>query len=166
VRLFNSKKKALVAAGISIVAVAGIATGAVAFWTTGGSGSGSATTGTPSSNLTINADGPTGLVPDGVAQDLTLHVTNPNGYSVDLFGDTVSITSGSIKCGTTTVDDSWFTLDANSVTSHTTIAANDSGDVTPSGVTLKMNDDVTHDQDVCQGATVSFSLTVASETGN
>ena len=52
--LFNSKKK-LIAAGVSLVAVAGLATGAVAFFTTTGAGSGSATVGT-STALVLHQD--------------------------------------------------------------------------------------------------------------
>lgn len=158
-------KKVVAGLAAAIVTVVGIGT-AYAFWTTGGSGSGTAATGSPTSNLTVTASGPTGLVPDGVSQELALHVANPNDYSVTLEDDTVAIDAGSIKCGDTTVPDAWFTLDDSTITSTDVIPANDEGDLTsPTGVSLQMND-LPVNQDVCQGAAVSFDLTVTSATGN
>lgn len=163
-------KKVVAGLAAAIVTVVGIGT-AYAFWTTGGDGSGSATTGSPTSNLTVTGSGPSGLVPNGPAQDLALHVVNPNGYTVSLKDNTVAIDTGTVKCDTTTVPDSWFTIDSATITAENIVPANDGeddgeADLTPSGVTLKMNDDPAVNQDVCQGAAVSFDLTVTSATGN
>lgn len=160
-----TRTKVGVGSAIAVAAAGGIV--AYAFWTTGGAGSGSASTGTPSSNLTINASETAPLVLNGTAGAVTLSVTNPNNYSVDLAGDTASIVSGSIKCGSTSVPDTWFTLSPSKIGGSSVIAAGASNSpVSDSGLTLALNDDPSNDQDACQGASVTFSLHVASETGH
>lgn len=63
------------------------AVGAYAFWAPGGSGSGTATVGTSTDNLTIASRAVTGATP-GSSTPVTVILTNPNGYSVHV--DTVS----------------------------------------------------------------------------
>lgn len=163
-RLFNFNKKA-VAVGASVGLALGLSGMAIAYWTTGGDGSGSATGGVPTSNLTIDASVATALIPAGDPEAVVLHVTNPNVYSVDLAGDTASIVPGSIECAGTSVSDTWFTLAGNPIGGTTVVAAHGSNvSVSDSGLTLAMNDDPANDQDVCQGAAVTFSLHVVSET--
>ncbi len=158
-----SKKLAI--AAVSTVATVSVASAAFAYWTTGGSGSGSASVGSATSNLTIDASQQTAadrLIPAGSAVALKLTVDNGNGYSVALKDHTVSIDAGSVKCGVTTVPDSWFSLDSNKISAADVIAAHgDNVVVNSSGVTIKMNDDTSTNQDVCQGADLSFSLHVS-----
>jgi hypothetical protein len=170
-KLFQNKKA--IAVGLSVGLALGLTGVAAAYWTTGGTGSGSATTDTPTSNLTVNANVATALDLAGTAQAVDLSVINPNAYSVDLKGDTATINTGSITCQigsatATSVPDSWFTLSSGAITNtsvtpaHQTTALAQTGH---SGLTLTMND-VNADQDACQGATVAFTITVSSETGH
>lgn len=167
-RLFNFNKKAA-AIGASVGLAIGLSGMAIAFWTTGGTGSGSATGGVPTSNLTIdaNVDSSTPLILAGDAQPVDLTVTNGNPYTVDLYGDTATIDTGSIYCGATNVPDSWFTLSSGTITNTSVTPADNTAHAQTghSGLTLKMND-VNADQDACQGAAITFNVTVASETGN
>src|SRR4051812_2750164 len=73
---FSKKTKAAVLAGVLTVGIAG---GAYAYWTTTGSGSGSATTGT-SSVFAVTTDAATGspLTPGGPTQTVAFHVANNN----------------------------------------------------------------------------------------
>ena len=170
---FTFKKKAI-AVGLAAGLIAGAGGAAFAYWTTGGAGAGSATTSAPTSNLTVDANVGTALVLAGTAQPVDLSVTNPNGYSVDLAGDHATIDTNSITCqiGTNAavqVPDSWFTLSSGAITNTSVTPASQNTPLAQtghSGLTLKMNDDVAADQDACQGATVAFTITVSSETGN
>ncbi len=170
-KLFKGKKP--VAVGLAAGLALGLSGVAFSYWTTGGSGSGAATTSAPTSNLTVDANVADALDLAGTAQAVDLSVTNPNDYSVDLKGDTASIDTGSITCtiGTgdpTSVPDSWFTLSNGAISNDSVTPANQSTPLAQtghSGLTLKMND-VNEDQDACQGATVAFTITVGSETGN
>ena len=155
-----SKKLAAlaIAAGVAVTASA-----AFAYWTTGGSGSGSATGGADLNNLTIVASQDVAadrLIPEGSAVSLQLAVTNINDYSVALHGHDVSITADSLMCDTTPVPDSWFSLREDTISNNDVVGANSSATLAASGVTLEMNDDSTLNQDVCQGAAVTFSLSV------
>ena len=159
-RIFSSKKRVT---PVGVLTAATLVGGgmAVAYWTNGGTGTGSAATGTTSDNLTITASGPTGLVPGGPAQALVLNVANPNTYSVQLTGQTVSIDSGTITCDGTVVGDTWFTLGASTISSTGVVPAEDAADLDPSGVTLQMVDLPTVNQNVCKDVPVAFDLTVS-----
>ena len=169
-RLFTRKKIAVAAAAAALVAGGVVAYG---FWTTGGTGSGTATGGVPTSNLVVTVTVPasTPLVLNGTPQAVNIvSVDNSsNAYSVDLKGDTATIDSGSIKCGSTTVDNDWFTLSSGTISDGTVYPASTlTTNASPpaSGLTLKMVDDTTEDQDACQGAAITFSIHVVSETGH
>ena len=157
-------KKVAVAAVVPAVAASGIV--AYAFWTTGGHGSGNAVGGVPTSNLTVNGVvDPPPLVLNGSPQNVSLTVTNPNNYSVDLKGDAVSLVPGTLKCGSTAVPDAWINV-GGVITSPTTVPAAGSAPLSNlSGVTASLVDDPSADQDVCQGAPIAFQLSVHSETG-
>ena len=72
----KKKSAALVTAGVITVAVVG---GAYAYWTTTGSGTGSATTGT-STDFVVTTDAATGnlLTPGGPTQTVAFHIQNTN----------------------------------------------------------------------------------------
>ncbi len=90
------RKRTLIGAVVSAFVLGG-AFDAYAYWTTGGSGSGSATAGTTTNNLTIASPSVTGITP-GSSTPVTVTVTNPNSYSVRV--DTVStvITTSAVGC--------------------------------------------------------------------
>jgi hypothetical protein len=89
-------KRALIGGFLAALALVG-AIGADAFWAAGGSGSGTAPTGTTTDNLTIASPPITGITP-GSSTAVTVTATNPNGYSVHV--DTVStvITTSDAGC--------------------------------------------------------------------
>jgi hypothetical protein len=162
-KIFSSKKRVAAIGALTAITLAGGGM-AVAYWTTGGGGTGSALAGTAADNLVITASGGlTELYPGGPAEKLALSVKNvENTYSVQLTNQTVTITPGSVMCNTTAVDDTWFTLADATIDSTTIVAAGATATLAPeSGVTLQMNNDPDHSQDVCQGANVTFSLTVS-----
>lgn len=158
-KIFSSKKRV---AAIGVVTAATLVGGGVAFayWTNGGTGTGEVATGTTTDTLTITASGPTGMVPGGTPKELVLTVSNPNlNAPVQLTERLLSLDSGTIKCGATTVDDDWFILTADEITSVTPVPAGGSAVLNPSGVFLQMvNDD--ENQDVCKAKTVTFDLAV------
>lgn len=164
-RRLVTKKWIAVAVAVPVLALSGIV--AYAFWTTGGTGSGTASTTKPTSNLTVTVSVPTAMTLAGSPEPVDIvSVNNPNGYSVDLQGDTPSINT--ISCGVTAVPNAWFTLSSGTISDTTVYPAGalTTNAVPPaSGLTLQMND-VNADQDVCQGATVTFTISVGSETGN
>jgi hypothetical protein len=164
-RRLITKKRIAVAIAVPVVALGGVV--AYAFWTTGGTGSGTASATNPTSNLTVTVSVPAAMTLAGSAEPVDIvSVNNPNGYSVDLQGDKASIDT--ISCGGTTVSSTWFTLSNGTITDATVYpaSATTTNAVPPaSGLTLQMND-VNADQDVCQGAAIAFTITVASESGH
>ena len=75
-RNLSSKKRfALIASTVAAVFVGGGI--AVAYWTTTGSGTGTAATGN-SSTVTVSSTAITGLYPGGPAVPIVLNVNNPN----------------------------------------------------------------------------------------
>ena len=156
-KIFSSKKRV---AAIGVVTAATLVGGgmAYAYWTNGGTGTGTASTGTTTDNLVLTAFGPTGLVPGGAADDLVVNVDNPNTYSVQVSGLPTIIESATCKIGagpTVSVDPAWFQL--GGALAADVVPANDALDV--GGLTLRMLDDA-DDQNACKGAVVGFVLTV------
>jgi hypothetical protein len=88
-----TKKKALVA-GIATVVIVGGASAALAFWTTSGAGTGSASTGNVV-GITVNQTSTvSGLYPNGPAAGLSGDFTNTNSGAVYVHQVTVAIESG------------------------------------------------------------------------
>jgi hypothetical protein len=137
-------KWTLIFGGLAVFLVLG-AIGAYAYWTTGGSGSGTATAGTTTDNLTIASPSVTGITP-GSSTPVTVTVTNPNSYSVHV--DTVSTVITTSDVGCLPAD---FTFPAKVLT--TTIA--------PLGTASFTQDLVFADtgvsQDPCKGATITLT---------
>src|SRR5438309_11866400 len=97
-RRLITKKRIAVAAVVPVLAVGGVV--AYAFWTTGGTGSGTASTTAPTSNLAVTVSVPTAMTLAGTAQAVNIVTVDNsgNGYSVDLKGDHATIDSTSITC--------------------------------------------------------------------
>jgi hypothetical protein len=155
---FTKRRKITAAAIVAFLAVAG---GAFAYWTTSGSGPGSATTGS-SSAVTVTQIGTiTGLVPGGAAQAVNFSITNPKStkqyiasvaYSISSI---TNITGGAPATGCTAAD---FTLVQPSAI-NTDLAAGATS-FSPSGATLAMIDSATN-QDGCQNVTVNLAFAAA-----
>jgi hypothetical protein len=138
------RKRTLIGALVSAFLLFG-ALGAYGYWTTGGSGSGSATAGSTTNNLTIASPPVTGITP-GSSTSVTVTLTNPNSYSVHV--DTVSTVISTSNVGCLPAD---FTFPANVL--NTTIA--------PLGTATFTQDlvfaDTAANQDLCKGATITLS---------
>ena len=80
-RRFQSRRVKLLAAFVVALCLAG---GAFAYWTSTGSGSGSATVGNAQAvTITAGVTPTTALYP-GTTGDVTVHITNPNLFSVHI----------------------------------------------------------------------------------
>jgi hypothetical protein len=138
-------KRMLVGAVLAALVLLG-AVRAHAYWTTGGSGSGSATAGTTADNLTITSPLVTGLTP-GSSTPVTVTLTNPNSYSVHV--DTVSTVITTSAAGCPPAD---FTFPAKIV--NTTIAPLATASFTQSLIFA----DTAANQDPCKGAAITLTF--------
>lgn len=151
------KRRILLLASVGAVLL--LAVGAYAYWTQGGSGTGSATAGT-TSNITVNQTGApvTGLYPGGPAVTLSGNFDNPNSGSVRISSITavVSSISGAGSDGSkpacTTSD---FTI-GGSVGVTTVPSGTGVGSWT--GLTVQMVNGAAN-QDNCKGATANLTYT-------
>ena len=154
----NHKKKiALVASTVAAVLLGGGI--AAAYWTTTGSGTGSANSATAAPTVTLTTVNPaTGLYPGGPAQDVDFTITNPGVGSVHVSGVTFAVT-GSTPAGCGAGN---FTL-----TQPTSFAAQEvAGGATvtidggPSGSKAAIAmDNLSSNQDACKNVTVNLSFT-------
>jgi hypothetical protein len=156
----NSKKRVAAVAIITLILVGGGGAATYAFWSAGGSGTGSATTGT---NLGISANQSTvvtGLAPGGTAQTLSGTFTNSNSSPVYVTSVTASILSVT-KAGLPVVgcDASDYTVSTTPMTVNAEINPG-SGQGTWSGATIAFNDKSTN-QDACKGATVNLAYAIS-----
>ncbi len=152
---WKSKKGALAALGcVGALAVAGVA---LAYFTTSGSGTGTATVGS-SSAVTLHATVSSNLYP-GTSSPVSFTVDNPS---------TGSQRVGTITLGSITVDAAHSTCSTTisggnpdfampAVTVNHTFGSGNGQSVTPTG-TLTMNETGAN-QDPCQGATLTLHLT-------
>lgn len=150
-----SRKRALIALGCTIAAVA--AGAAYAYFTTTGSGTGTATVGS-SSAVTLHATVSSSLYP-GASSPVSFTVDNPSSGAQRV--GTISLASITVDAGhstcsvVTTGGTPDFSMPAVAV--NKTFASGSGQAVTPSG-TLTMNDTGVN-QDACQGATLTLHLT-------
>ncbi|MGH8963156.1 MAG: hypothetical protein ACRDWT_18525 [Jatrophihabitantaceae bacterium] len=145
-----------------IVGIAGTAAAltlggvALAYWSTTGSGTGSATTSTGGSNLSVSQDALSGLAPGVAASTISGTITNNAANSAYVNTVTASISSVDQPAGATgTCDATDYTLASPTMTVRTDVAGN-GGTVTFHGATLAFNDKATN-QDGCKGATVNLA---------
>jgi len=159
-----TKRRALVASGVIGAVTAGAL--AFAFWTTSGSGSGSATAGTDAGD-TVSGDPANGIYPGG-SVPVTTTVTNSSSTQsqhVQNLHVAISIDSAHATDGCSA---SWFTYKADSegsgdsnphsVTLDTDLAA--SGTHSVDGHVFMSNPNT--NQDACKGATINLAYTVDS----
>jgi hypothetical protein len=141
--LHKSKKLAAVVVGALTL---GMGAAAYAYFTTGGSGTGSANVGTASA-IVLSATTDTTLYPGGPAADLAIEVTNPGPANQHV--DTVSLTSIDTPIG---CNAAWFTM--SPVTVDSTLAPGAS--TTVHGM-LTMTNTATS-QDACQGGALTLHV--------
>lgn len=143
-----TKKKYLVAG----TAVAVIASGGIAFayWTSTGSGTGSATTGTSSAwEVTVDDVNLADLTPGGPADTVGFSVKNNNSGVQSLASTTASVT-GTSNPGCTAAD---FEVSATTI-AYGSVA---SGATVNGTFTVKMIDTGVN-QDACKGVTVNLAV--------
>jgi hypothetical protein len=156
-----SRSRALVPLAVLALLGAGIA--AYAYWTTSGSGSGTAHVATAPSALTVNQTTVlTALYPGGSAQTLSGTFDNPNAGPVYVGTVTVSISSVTKAAGAPagTCDATDFTLTGAAMAVGAEVPAG-SGKGSWTGATLAFNDKPATNQDACQGATVNLAYAVS-----
>lgn len=149
------KKRTAIAVGIlALVAVVG----AYAFWTQGGTGSGSATAGT-TSNITVNQTNTvTGLYPGGSPVTLSGDFTNLNSGPVNISSVTATVSSvsnGSLNGSKPACTASDFSIGGSSGASTVPVGTN-VGSWT--GLTIQLLN-TSANQDNCKGATANITYT-------
>lgn len=159
IRKMNRKKKvSLLTAGL--VLVGGGA--AFAYWTGGGSGSGTVSSQSTLAALTVNQTTTiSNLAPGVAAQTLSGNFNNPNAGSVYVTTVTASISSVTKATGAVVgvCDATDYTLANATMTVGAEVpTGNAKGAWT--GATIAFNDKATN-QDQCKGATVNLSYTAA-----
>jgi hypothetical protein len=150
-------------AGITTAALFLVGGGAAyAYWTIGGSGSGSVTTGDVSA-VTINQTTTiSNLAPGVAAQALSGTFDNPNDGPVYITSVTASIASVTKATGAPagTCDATDYTL-ANASMPVGAEVASGTGKGAWTGATIAFNNKTTTNQDACKGATVNLSYTAS-----
>lgn len=146
-------RKRRIAALVTAVALVAASGGlAYAYWTSGGTGTGVATTGT-STAFTFTVSDPTGgpLTPGDGAEDVAFTVNNPAAGSQELSNVVVTVANadGSAWTAVTGCSAADYAVGTPTFTPGE-IAGDDNTDGT---VTITMND-LTTDQNACQGVTV------------
>jgi hypothetical protein len=147
---FSRKRAAAVATGAALTLIVGGV--AFAYWSTTGTGTGSAATGDVV-GVTIHATSPAvaGLYPGGPAQNVSGNFDNPNSGSVHIQQVTVAV-DPTWSVGTTlpcTADD--FTVTAPAATNAEIVSGTGVG--AWGTATIKMNN-LSTNQDNCKGVTV------------
>jgi hypothetical protein len=155
-RFINKKAVALgLAAGLAL----GVTGVAVAYWSSTGSGVGTATTGTPDNDLSIAQTSiNSGMAPAIAADTISGTVTN-NSTSQAAYVDTVTVSISSVDKASGapagTCDASDYTLSGATMNVQQDLAP--LGQASFSGATIGFNNKASN-QDACQGATVNLSF--------
>jgi hypothetical protein len=156
--LFNSRKRIAVAAAGAVIVFGGVT--ALAYWSTTGSGTGSATAGTSKVLVSSDQDNTvTGLYPGDTAVPLTVKLVNGSGNgAVSIALVTPSIAHIKDHAGVTDAADCTvadFTLTA--ATHAPVVVVADGGNVAGvAGGTIAMNE-TSVNQDGCKDAVVSLT---------
>lgn len=156
--MLGKKRKKI--AIITATVVLGTAVAAFAYWTAGGSGTGSANTGTNAPITAVQVSAPTAMAPGDTAQSLSGNFTNENSGPVYVATVTASIASvfqgGAVATG---CDASDYTL-ANAVMTVDAQIPVGAAQGTWSGATIKFNNKPASNQDACKGATVNLAYLI------
>jgi hypothetical protein len=154
-----TKKRALTLGAVGLLIVAGVA---IAYWTAGGSGSGSASVAGAQSALTANQTSTlTAMYPGDSAQTISGDFDNPNPGPIFVSTVTASIASVTKASGAPagTCDATDFTL-ANAIMTVNAQVASGTANGSWTGATIQFNNKATN-QDACKGATVNLSYAIA-----
>ena len=155
----EKKKTKLAATSAAVVLVGGGA--AFAYWTAGGSGTGSATTGTVTALTAVQTSAVSGMRPGDANQTLSGNFNNPNSGPVYVSTVTASIASVTQAVGAVgSCDATDYSLTDAVMQVNDQVPAGD-GQGSWFGAKIKFNNKPAVNQDGCKGATVSLSYTIA-----
>jgi hypothetical protein len=159
IRSMFTKKRMLTA--LSVVSVIAIAAVAYGYWTTSGSGDGTASAGS-TTGITVNQTSTlTAMYPGDSAQTLSGDFTNTNSSPVYVGTVTASIQSvdkaSDAPAGTCDATD--FTLSNAAMTVNAQVPSG-TNEGAWSGATIKFNDKSDTNQDACKGATVNLHYAI------
>jgi hypothetical protein len=141
-------KKQYLVAGVAAAIIAGTAGTALAYWTAGGAGTGTGTTGT-SSNVTLHASFTNNTLSPGNSVPVSYTADNATSSAVQV-GTVHAVVTASGTC-----DPSWFSV--ADVAENQTIAANGAAVPLTNAGSLVFTESGTN-QDVCKGATITLTL--------
>ena len=146
----RARKRALIVAVMAVLGLIAVL-GGYAYWTSGGSGSGSATAGSTSA-VTLNAAFTAGIYPGGT-KTVTFTVDNTNPGNV--WVGTVHLASVTVDAGHSSCVVGDFTMPDVAENAE---VANGNGQAVPNTGTLSYADTGVS-QDACKGATITLNLT-------
>lgn len=154
---FTRKAVAVTVGTVVLLSGAGVA---FAYWTTTGSGTGTAGTAATTTALTVaQTSAPAGLAPDAPAQPLNFSVNNPGSGAVQITGVVIAFaaTTGCVA-GDFTITQP--TLSATTIAPGTTktFSSGAGGDVVSTLAAIRMID-TGADQNSCKNATVNLTYT-------
>jgi hypothetical protein len=158
----NNKRKVAATIAITAILVGGGGAAAIAYWSAGGAGTGTASTGTNAAITAIQTSTVSNLVPGGAAQTLSGNFNNGNTSPAWVTSVTASIASvtkaGGAPAGTCDATD--YTLSGAVMAVGAQIAAG-SGQGAWTGATIAFNDKAATLQDACKGATVNLAYAIS-----
>ena len=158
--MFTLTKKRTTAI-LAILGAVAAASAAIAYWTAGGSGTGSATTGTNVALTAVQTSTVTNMYPGDTAQTLSGNFNNPNAslsYVATVTASIASVTKATLAVAGT-CDASDYTLAATVMTVGADVLAGTAKGAW-TGATIKFNNKGTN-QDQCKGATVNLAYAIA-----
>jgi hypothetical protein len=147
---FVARKRTVVLSAIAVLAIAGAA---IAYWTTTGSGVGSAQTGTTSNVIVHQVGSPTNLYPGGPTQPLDFNIENPGTVDQRVNQVTAVVTNtNAAGCANNNYTIAGSPKLTGDIITHGATSA------TYTGITIKM-DETGVDQNACKNAnlTIAFS---------
>jgi hypothetical protein len=155
-----TKKRGAIVGVLAILAIGGVA---LAYWTAGGSGTGTASVANGQTALTVNQTTVlTAMFPGDTAQTISGNFDNTNSGPVYVGTVTVSIASVTKATGAPagTCDATDFTL-ANAAMTVAAEIPTGTAKGAWTGATIHFNDKTTTNQDACKGATVNLSYAIS-----
>ncbi|TQJ59963.1 hypothetical protein FBY30_2220 [Arthrobacter sp. SLBN-83] len=144
-----TKKNKIAAVALSATLLAAGGGAAYAYWSTTGSGTGSAVASAGNNEVTLHSSFATGIAP-GETRAVTYTADNSNTSSTVVAGLAPTVATSDAKCLA-----SWFTVDASN--SPTTVLAKTTGTTVGTG-TLTFTD-TADNQDACKTATITVNVT-------
>ncbi len=152
---FTKKKKIALLTSALVLGTAGVA---LAYWTAGGSGTGTASTGSVDAIIVNQTSTVSGMAPGDSPQALGGNFTNDNDGPVFVATVTASISSVTKAAGAPagTCDATDYTL-ANAVMTVGAEVPAGTGVGSWSGATIQFNNKAATNQDACKGATVNLA---------